>query len=106
MAARAGGGVAGPDGKPQPTIKDQLELAKIVAGQKDAEMKSQDAMLDAINRKRDRESRERLATMKFAEQMAMNPQGLAVASQIIRPDMLRRVEAQEAPLQPTPQGLE
>jgi hypothetical protein len=106
LMSRVNGGVAGPDGNPQPSIQDHLELAKIAAEQKDAELKAQGSILDAINRKRDRESRERLAAMKFAEQMAMNPQGLAIASRIIDPSMLQRLESQEAPLQPTSQGIE
>jgi hypothetical protein len=85
---------------------DPSKMLGLQVQQQEIQQRSEDSMLDAVNRKRDRESRERLAAMKFAEQMAMNPQGLAIASQIVRPDMLQRVEAQEAPLQPTSQGLE
>ena len=106
LMSRVKGGVAGPDGQPQPTVQEQIEIAKMVMEKQESELKAQDSVLDAVNRKRDRESRERLAAMKFAEQMAMNPQGLAIANQIVRPEMLQRLEAQEAPLQPTQRGIE
>jgi hypothetical protein len=106
LMSRVQGGVAGPDGQPQPTIQEQIEIAKMAMEKQDADLKAQDSVLDAMNRKRDRESRERLAAMKFAEQMAINPQGLAIANQIVNPDMLQRLESPEAPLQPSQGGIE
>ena len=85
----------------QPTAQDQLKLIEIQAKQQEDAMRAQDNLLDAVNRKRDRESRERLAAMKFAEIAMQNPQGLGVAQQIIDPAMLQRLEATEAPLSPT-----
>lgn len=85
----------------QPTAQDQLKLIEIQAKQQEDAMRAQDNLLDAVNRKRDRESRERLAAMKFAEMAMQNPQGLGVAQQIIDPAMLQRLEATEAPLSPT-----
>ena len=58
----------------------------------------QDNELDAINRKRDRESRERLAAMKYAEDMSANPGGLGIAQQILDPSMVQRLEANEPKL--------
>jgi len=66
------------------------------------QQKQQDSILDAINRKRDRESRERLAAMKFAEDAMQNPQGLAVAQHLVPQDMLNRLENQEEPLHQNP----
>jgi len=100
------GGVAGPNGQPQPTIKEQIEIAKLDMTKQENDLKAQDGLLDAMNRKRDRESRERLAAIKYAEEMAANPQGLVIANSIVRPEMLQRLEAPEAPLNPTQGGLE
>jgi hypothetical protein len=69
----------------------QLRTAEI-------QQRSQDAQLDAVNRKRDRESRERLAAMKMAEELAKNPQGLNIVSQIVDPEMLKRLEGNEPSL--------
>lgn len=84
--------------------QDQIKLAEMDLQKQELSQKQQDAMLDAINRKRDRESRERLAAMKFAETAMQNPGSLGVANQVIKPDMLQRLESTEAPLGPTPQG--
>jgi len=83
----------------------QIKQAELKMKQAEIAQKSQDAQLDAFNRKRDRESRERLATLRLAEDMAKNPAGLQVASGIIDPDMLRTLETQEEPIQPNPQSV-
>jgi hypothetical protein len=77
---------------------DPLKMADIQLRQQELGQKQQDNQLDAINRKRDRESRERLAAMKYAEDMAANPQGLGVAQQILDPGMVQRLEANEPKL--------
>ena len=95
---------AGTDGQPnQPTIQDQIRMQEMQLQREDMQQKQQDSILDAINRKRDRESRERLAAMKFAEDAMQNPQGLAVAQHILPQDMLNRLENQEDPLHQNPQ---
>ena len=78
--------------------EDQVKMAEI-------QQKGVDSQLDAINRKRDRESRERLAAMKFAEEMAANPQGLNIARQLIDPGMLQRLEGNEPEMAPQPGGV-
>jgi len=55
-------------------------------------------MVDALNRKRDRESRERLAAVKLAEDLAANPAGIPIVQSIIPQDMLQRLESNEQPL--------
>jgi len=86
---------------PQAFEQKQTELA---LKQAEIEQRRQDVTLDAINRKRDRESRERLATLRLAEDMAKNPEGLAIADKLIKPDMLDRLESNEPALQPSPDG--
>ena len=100
--SRAGAGPNG--GVTGGGTQDQIKLQEMNLQKQELDQKQQDAILDAINRKRDRESRERLAAMKFAETAMQNPQALGVGQQIIRPDMLQRLESTEAPLQPTPKG--
>ena len=96
-------GAAGGQGD-QPTIQDHVKLAEMQLRQQELNDKQKDAMLDAINRKRDRESRERLAAMKYAETAMQNPASLGVGQSIIDPNMLQRLESTEMPLGPTPQG--
>jgi hypothetical protein len=78
--------------------EDQVKMAEI-------EQKNIDAQLDATNRKRDRESRERLAAVKLAEDLAANPAGLGVVRQILDPGMIQRLEGNEVPMTPTPGGV-
>ena len=78
--------------------EDQVKMAEI-------EQKNIDAQLDATNRKRDRESRERIAAVKLAEDLAANPAGLGVVRQILDPGMIQRLEGNEIPMTPTPGGV-
>jgi len=89
-----GGGIGG---NPQ---ADQLKVADIMVRKQEIEQKNQDAILDAENRKRDRESRERLAAIKLAEELAKNPQIMPLVTSLIQPDMLNRLEGNEPALDP------
>jgi hypothetical protein len=77
---------------------DPMKMADLQLRQRELDQKQEDAELDAINRKRDRESRERLAAVKLAEEMAANPQGLGVVDQILDPGMIQRLESNEPKL--------
>ena len=77
---------------------DPMKMADLQLRQQELMAKQQDSELDAINRKRDRESRERLAAVKLAEDMAANPQGLGVVDQILDPGMIQRLESNEPKL--------
>ena len=78
--------------------EDQVKMAEI-------QQKNIDAQLDATNRKRDRESRERIAAVKLAEDLAANPAGLGIVKQILDPGMIQRLEGNEVPMTPTPGGV-
>ena len=78
--------------------EEQVKMAEI-------QQKNIDAQLDATNRKRDRESRERIAAVKLAEDLAANPAGLGIVRQILDPGMLQRLEGNEQPMTPTPGGV-
>jgi hypothetical protein len=77
---------------------DPAKMMEIQVRQQEMMQKQEDALLDAVNRKRDRESRERLAAMKMASEVAKNPQGLGIVNQLIDPAMLNRLESNEPTL--------
>lgn len=82
----------------QPTVADQLKMAELQARQQEMQADEKDSLMDAVNRKRDRESRERLAAVRLAEDMAKNPQGIGVINSVLEPDMVQRLENNEQPL--------
>jgi hypothetical protein len=99
VAAKAQGD-AGPQADPNapPSMQDQIKMAELKIKQQELQEKQQDSMMDAMNRKRDRESRERLAAVRLAEDMAKNPQGLPIMQSLIPADMIQRLEGNEQPL--------
>ena len=83
---------------------DPAKMAQIQTQQMEIQQRNQDTILDAINRKRDRESRERLAAIKLAEEVMRNPDGLPLAQMIVDPTMLQRLEGNEPTLDGTQTG--
>ena len=96
-AAKAQGA---PSEQPDPNqaVLDQLKAQELQLKANEMQVKQQDQMMDALNRKRDRESRERLAAVKLAEDMAVNPQAIPVVQNFLDPDMIKRLESNEQPL--------
>ena len=94
--AQQGGQGGAPDG--QPTFLDQIKEQELQLKQNELQIKQQDSMMDALNRKRDRESRERLAAVKLAQDMGDNPQAIPVVQNFLEPDMIKRLEDNEQPL--------
>lgn len=83
---------------------DPAKMMELQIREQEIQQRQQDAFLDAVNRKRDRESRERLAAMRMAEELAQNPQGLGIVNQIVDPKMLQRLEGNEPTLDGTKTG--
>ena len=83
---------------------DPTKAAEIQTQQMDIQQRAQDAMIDAVNRKRDRESRERLAAVKLAEELIRNPQGLGIVGNVLDQNMIDRLEANEPTLDGTQTG--
>jgi len=83
---------------------DPAKMAQIDTQRMEIQQREKDTMFDAINRKRDRESRERLAAIKLAEELMRNPQGLPLAQQVLDPQMLARLEGNEPTLDGTQTG--
>ena len=65
-----------PPPNPEKVLDMQVKLEEI-------RQKGADSRLDAINRQRDRESRERLAAVKLAEEIASNPIAMPIINQIL-----------------------
>jgi len=92
------------DQQGQAPQQDPTKMAELQTQQMDIRQRGQDAMIDAINRKRDRESRERLAAVKLAEELIQNPQGLHIAENVLGNGMMQRLEADEPTLDGTQTG--
>jgi hypothetical protein len=84
--------------------QDPMKMAELQLRQEELQQKQQDAMIDAINRKRDRESRERLSAVKLAEELIRNPQGLGVVGNVLDQNMIDRLETNEPTLDGTQTG--
>ena len=74
---------------------DPMKIAELQLKQKELQQRSEESRLEAMNRKRDRESHERLAAMKFAEDMASNPAGIPIAQSFIDPSTIKQIESNE-----------
>jgi hypothetical protein len=61
-------------------------------------MKRQELGVDSQNRERERESRERLAAVRLAQDIAKNPAGLPIIQGMLDPGMLQRLQSNEPPL--------
>jgi len=80
------------------------KMADLQVRAAEIQQRNEDTILDAVNRKRDRESRERLAAMKMAEEVSKNPESLGIVMQMIDPAMLQRLEGNEPTLDGTKTG--
>ena len=87
--------MGGAEGGGQP---DPMKMADLQVRQQEIEQKETDAKLDAINRQRDRESRERLAAVRLAEDIVKNPNAMPVLGSVLDPGMIQRLESNEQPL--------
>ena len=100
LVAQAQAQKAMSDGGEQPSAAppDPMKMAEMQLQAKEIDQKGVDANLDAVNRQRDRESRERLAAVRLAENIAKNPQVIPTLGSILKPDMIDRLEQNETPL--------
>lgn len=88
----------------QNSVTDPMKMADLQVQNKEIDQRALDTKLDAVNRQRDRESRERLAAVRLAEDIAKNPSALPIVDQIIDRGMLERLKSQEQPLPPGVEG--
>ena len=86
-----------PDQNGQP-VEDPQRMAELNVQNKEIDAKAMEARLDAVNRQRDRESRERLAAVKLAEKMAEKPEGVGIVNSVVDPGMLNRLKDNEKPV--------
>lgn len=83
---------------------DPTKVLDLQVKREEIQQRNTDAMLDAINRKRDRESRERLAAIKLAENIAQHPETMGLIDGVVDPAMLKRLEGDEPTLDGTKTG--
>jgi hypothetical protein len=76
----------------------ETKRAELDAKVGEAEFKHQASVLDATNRQRDRESKERMAVVGLAEKIAAIPGGTKIADKYLPKDTLDRLDSQEAPI--------
>ena len=77
---------------------DQEKMLGLQIQAAEVEQRHQDGLLDAVNRKRDRESRERLAAIKLAEEVMRNPDSLGAVTPFLDREMLDRLQSNEQTL--------
>lgn len=65
----------------------------------EAELKNQDDRFEAANRQRDRESAERLAAVKLAQDVMKTPGGAQIVEKLVPKDMLKRLQSNEPPIE-------
>lgn len=75
-----------------------MKHQQIDADRETAEMKLQDDRMEAENRMRDRESKERLAAVKLAQDVMRTPGGKGAIKGILDGGMLRRLRDDETPI--------
>lgn len=78
---------------PQQMQENQIEMASI-------EAKQQESILDAENRERERESRERVALVGLAKAMLALPGGMEMVARLLPPDVIERLQENEQQIVP------
>ena len=80
-------------------VQAQVDQRSTEAELQRAMLKNQDDRFEARNRQRDRESKERLAAVKLAAEIAKNPDAAANIEKFLPRDMLSRLESNEPPIE-------
>jgi len=77
----------------------QTERADTQVRLHEAELKNQDDRFEAANRQRDRESAERIAAVKLAQDVMKTPGADKVVDKLLPKDMLKRLQSDEPPIE-------
>jgi hypothetical protein len=93
-AAEKMAGLGGAAGAPP----DPIKLMELQTQHREMDIRQEDNRFDAENRQRERESRERIAAVNLAKEVAENPASLPIIERLVQPDMLQRLEENEQPL--------
>jgi len=107
--AKDGQGQQGVPLDPNKLIDAQLKQAELKQKDADLQMKKMDIMsdmrtemmndkenqLDNWNRRKDRESAERIAAVKLAQDVMKTPNGLQIMKKVIDPNMMKVLESKE-----------
>ena len=81
----------------QKAMDAQIKRDDIEAKLLEAQMSEKENALDNFNRRKDRESAERIAAVKLAQDVMKTPGGLEIMNKIIKPQMLEELESMEEP---------
>ncbi len=97
-------GLAGAEQQP-PTPVDPNQMAELQVRLQEMRLQHADAVIEADNRKRDRESKERIAALQYGEEMAEAlPEGRKIADSIVPKSLITDLEQKEPPLNPADAG--
>lgn len=80
-------------------IAQQSQNASNEVEMRRAMLKNEDDRFEAANRQRDRESKERLAAVKLASDIAKNPDSAKFIEKFLPDDFLNRLESNESPIE-------
>jgi len=80
-------------------MKAQSERANTETKMHEAMVKARDDQFEAANRQRDRESKERLAAVKLASDIARNPEAEKLINKVLTKDLMKRLESNEPPIE-------
>jgi len=83
----------------QPAPPNPIEIAKLQMKRQELAQDRQEDMMEAENRERDRESKERIESMDFIRDVMANPQGLPIAERLMEPGFLHNLESNEQPIE-------
>ena len=83
------------NGGPASAPPDPMKMAELQIQNREIEQKRRDSLLDAENRRLERESRERLAAVKLAETIAQNPMGLPIVEGMLSPQLMNELQSNE-----------
>ena len=83
----------------QADIEARMQAQQIASDHQAALFKNEDDRLEAMNRQRDRESKERLAAVKLAADILKTPNGKQIVSGIVDKGTLNRLRNNEPPIE-------
>jgi len=83
----------------QADVEARMQAQQIAADHQAALFKNEDDRLEAMNRQRDRESKERLAAVKLAADILKYPGGKQTVASIVDKETLKRLRDNEPPIE-------
>jgi len=82
----------------------QMQQMQAQSRMQESRINQKDNELDNWNRQKDRESAERIATVKLAQDVMKTPNGIDIMKKVVSPDMLKTLEQKEENPPPSIEG--